>query len=205
MYATDILRSEHRVIERVLACLHQMAVRGQLKGKLDVESARLAIDFLRHFADHCHHGKEEHQLFPLLEARGIPRRQGPVGVMLDEHQEGRRCLRNLAAAVEDHANGAPDALRRFADSAQHYVELMLEHIDKEDHRLFTMADLVLTESDQHRLTASFEHMEHAEMGPGTHEKYLRIADELTRRFGIRSAPGTPAAACGCCCGHAAAP
>ena len=39
---------------------------------------RDAVDFVRNFADRCHHAKEEGNLCPRLEARGLPSQDGPV-------------------------------------------------------------------------------------------------------------------------------
>jgi hemerythrin-like domain-containing protein len=201
MQPTDILRNEHRVIEQVLSCLERIAARGTAEGDLDVQAACQAVNFFRNFADRCHHGKEEARLFPALEARGISRRDGPIGVMLDEHEQGRTHLRGLIAAVEDYLAGKPGSLRRFAAHARVYVNLLREHIDKEDHCLFPMADRLLTDADQEALRTAFDQAEETEMGLGTHEKYLRLADELAERFGVPRAEGMASAGAGCGCGH----
>lgn len=99
MKPTELLMQEHRVIEQVLDCLEIMAQRANAGDKLDVESAKQAIDFFGNFADKCHHGKEEDCLFPLLEEKGFSREQGPTGVMLHEHEEGRRHVRGMAEAT----------------------------------------------------------------------------------------------------------
>ena len=78
MKPTQILENEHRVIEQVLDCLDKIADRCETDGRLDAESAREAVDFFRNFADRCHHGKEEAELFPLMHARGFPQEGGPV-------------------------------------------------------------------------------------------------------------------------------
>lgn len=201
MQATEILRGEHRVIEQVLNCLDRIAFLTASEGRLDADAARQAIVFFRNFADRCHHGKEEHRLFPLLEARGLPRQQGPIGVMLDEHEMGRSLVRELEAALDDHEANVPGAHRRFAHAARAYVSLLREHIAKEDHCLFPMADRFLTEADQDNLLHAFERTEHEEMGTGTHEMYLRIADELADRFDLPRAQTPPV----CGCGHAHRP
>ncbi|MGI6419136.1 MAG: hemerythrin domain-containing protein [Thermoguttaceae bacterium] len=59
MKPTDILMSEHRVIEQVLDCLEKILEQCTSENKLDTISAKQAIEFFRGFADHCHHGKEE--------------------------------------------------------------------------------------------------------------------------------------------------
>jgi hemerythrin-like domain-containing protein len=40
-------------------------------------------------AERCHHAKEEKNLFPRMEGRGVARQQGALAVMLVEHERGR--------------------------------------------------------------------------------------------------------------------
>jgi hemerythrin-like domain-containing protein len=189
MKATDILMAEHRVIEQVLTCLERLAESCEAGAKLDGASARQALEFFRNFADRCHHGKEEEHLFPLLEARGLPRLGGPTGVMLHEHEQGRRLLAAMARAVED------DSPADFARPARAYVRLLREHIHKEDHCLFPMAAGILGGADADSLAERFEHVEHAEMGAGAHERYLQLANDLANRLNVPLAQATPT------CGH----
>jgi hemerythrin-like domain-containing protein len=205
MQATEILKNEHRVIEQVLSCLEALANRSLAAGRLDGGSARQALDFFRHFADGCHHSKEEKHLFPMLEARGFPREGGPTGVMLHEHDQGRRHVAGMADAIAGAESGDVRALQEFARHALTYVQLLREHIWKEDHRLFPMADQVLTGEAQERLLQSFADVESHDVGVGTHEEYLRLADELADRFGVAHAYATPGCgphACGCPGHHA---
>jgi hemerythrin-like domain-containing protein len=194
MRPTEILSSEHRVIEQVLACLETLADRCTAGGTLDREAARQALDFFQTFADACHHGKEEDHLFPLLEARGLPREGGPTGVMRWEHELGRRHLRAMSAAVE-----AEDP-QRFADHARAYAHLLREHILKEDECLFRMADHFLTDWDRQTLLDAFAHVEDCKMHAGTHEKYLQIADALADRLGVPRAQGAVTKGHGSSCG-----
>jgi hemerythrin-like domain-containing protein len=190
MKATEILMDEHRVIEQVLNCLEKMADRSESGEELDRASTREALAFFRNFADRCHHGKEEGHLFPLLEARGLARQGGPTGVMLHEHEEGRGLLAAMARAVEENAP------REFVRLARAYIGLLREHIRKEDDCLFPMAAAILSDPDAESLAQRFEHLEHAEMGEGTHEHYLQLANDLATRFAVPRAQVTPA------CGHA---
>ena len=63
------------------------------------------MDFLSIFVDKCHHGKEEEFLFPALEAKGVKREGGPIGVMLHEHEQGRGLVAMLRNAVADYTSG----------------------------------------------------------------------------------------------------
>ena len=200
MRPTEILMQEHRVIEQVLDCLEIMARRAEAGGKLDIESANQAIDFFSHFADKCHHGKEEDCLFPLLEEKGFSREQGPTGVMLHEHEEGRSHVRGMAKATSAVATGDSAATTDFVSHAKAFIRLLREHILKEDHCLFQMTDQALSEEDQLNLLESFANVEHDEIGPGTLEKYLAIATELAKRFRVTCQASNSGAGIGCC-GH----
>src|SRR5574340_70938 len=131
MKPTDILSAEHRVIEQVLHCLEAMALQAVAQGRLDEQPARDAVAFLRNFADRCHHGKEEAQLFPAMEAKGFSADCGPTSVMRLEHELGRGHVRAMEAAIGAAVAGDSAAVRQFADHAQSYVELLREHIRKE--------------------------------------------------------------------------
>jgi hemerythrin-like domain-containing protein len=201
MRPTEILSAEHRVIEQVLDCVERIAEQAAASGKLDLESGRTALRVLRTFADECHHGKEEKRLFPMLERRGMPAHVGPVAVMLDEHEIGRTEIRAMDAAL---ALGERESVPAFCDAARNYVALLRDHIAKEDNILFPMAESLLRDEDRAELLASFEQVEHRELGDGTHERMLALAEELAARFGVKRASERSATVLtGCCHGHAA--
>lgn len=176
---TQILSDEHRVIERVLGALEKLA-KGPVGG---LEPWKKAIEFIRGFADQCHHFKEEKVLFPALEAHGIPDEGGPVGMMLIEHEEGRSYVRAMAAALILIENNNEAAKESLLQSAQAYCRLLREHIQKEDDVLFRMADEVIPADEQQKLLASFAQHEAEEMGAGVHEKFLKIAADLEAAAG----------------------
>jgi hemerythrin-like domain-containing protein len=143
-----------------------------------LESWKKALDFIRHFADQCHHFKEEKVLFPALEQHGIPNEGGPIGMMLLEHEEGRSYVRAMFAALSKIEAGDRSAQAALFENAQQYLRLLREHIQKEDDVLFRMADEVIPDDEQRQLLKNFEAHEAEEMGSGVHEKYLTIAQEL---------------------------
>jgi hemerythrin-like domain-containing protein len=188
--------NEHRVIEQVLDCLERMADRCEDEGRLEAGPARDAVEFFRGFADRCHHGKEEHQLFPMMESQGFPSQAGPLAVMRIEHDHGRAFLRGMESAIEGAASARPEDRQAWVRYARGYLALLREHIQKEDQVLFPMADQALTAADQAELERRFERVEHEEIGHGVHEEYLRIADALAERYGVEKAR-TAAASHGC--------
>ncbi len=202
MRTTEILMNEHRVIEQVLACLDKIAENAFETGTIDVASARDAASFLRTFADACHHGKEEQRLFPAMERCGLPPQAGPTAVMRHEHEIGRAHVRRMEDAVAAYEKGDKQAPGRFAFEARGFVELLRDHIAKEEQVLFPMADRMLPPAMQDELLAGFEHAEKHEMGEGTHEKFLALADRLASRWGVTKTDAqAKAKTCACSHGH----
>ena len=105
MKATDELRNEHQGIELMLRILQ--AIAGKLGQGEQIGSGQLngIMEFLSIFVDKCHHGKEEEFLFPALEAAGVQREGGPIGVLMGEHEQGRRLVTRLKKAVTNYTSG----------------------------------------------------------------------------------------------------
>lgn len=178
MRASEVLKSEHRGIERMLKVLEREAVRLESGEQANVETIDQGIDFLRNFADQCHHRKEEKELFPAMRKAGVPVEGGPIGVMLEDHEHGRAYIRGMAESLNAYKGGDEAAAKSLAENIRGYTELLRSHIWKEDNVLFAMADKVLPDSIQAELVASFDRIEAEEMGPGVHERYHEMLDEL---------------------------
>lgn len=197
MKPTEILSEEHRIIEQVLDCLERIAQDCASQGRLDATSAGQALGFLRNFADRRHHGKEETHLFPAMEAKGFGRQGGPTGVMRYEHEQGRIQMRGMAEMIEEASAGKSEAVAQFVLHAREYVALLREHIDKEDHCLFAMANQALSPDEQQKLLEVFDRADHELLDLGTKESWLVMADELADRFGVSRAAQRGSGGCGC--------
>ena len=81
---------EHEAVNLTLKILDKICSNIEQTGRIsNPEHLDQRIEFFIVFVDKCHHGKEEELLFPALEAIGVQRDGGPIGVMLSEHQQGR--------------------------------------------------------------------------------------------------------------------
>ena len=96
-------------------------------------------EFFRNFADACHHGKEEDRLFAKMVEHGFPKEQGPIAVMLIEHDEGRRCVRILANVGAGPGPLQPGEREEVRRDAAVFISLLRQHIQKEDKVLYPMA------------------------------------------------------------------
>jgi len=128
MKATEILSSEHRVIERVIAVLESATNRLEAGQPVRAGFFLDAADFIKGFADGCHHAKEEGVLFKAMTASGLPQQGGPVGVMIMEHEQGRTFTRGMRAAAERLQNGDPAAAGEILSNARGYAALLRQYL-----------------------------------------------------------------------------
>jgi hemerythrin-like domain-containing protein len=182
MKPTAELSHEHQAILRMIATLGRMADRLDAGQAVDPDDLDLSVEFIRGFADKCHHAKEEVYLFPEMEKAGIPCEGGPIGVMLAEHVRGREFAAAMAAAVPGIRTGDRSAAPGFVGEARGYGGLLTQHIFKEDHILYPMADARLTPGQQEFLQAAFADVEQKIVGEGQHEKFHRILERLEKTY-----------------------
>jgi hemerythrin-like domain-containing protein len=182
MKPTEELSHEHEAI------LTMIEILGKLADALDAGAAvppadlEEAVAFIRVFADKCHHGKEEGHLFPEMERAGIPRSRGPLGVMLAEHEEGRKHVAAMAGAIPGIRKGDRKSAAAFASAARGYGELLTQHIFKEDNILYPMADARLSPDQQASLEACFADVEKTIVGEGKHEEFHRLLERLEKTY-----------------------
>jgi hemerythrin-like domain-containing protein len=183
MTATEDLMHEHKIILVIMDAADREARSIKATGKVDAATLDKMVDFCRVFIDRCHHGKEEEYLFPKLQEKGVAREQGPIGVMLHEHEAGRQRVKAIAASLKTTPPAGAGDLQAAAALAADliaYSSLLRAHIDKENNVLFPMADRLFSPADQQALLQAFAKHEAEEIGPGVHERYHHLAHELAQ-------------------------
>lgn len=180
MHPIETLMHEHDVILLVVGAARQEAQRLQNGGAVDREKVEKIVEFVRTFADACHHGKEEDLLFTRLEERGFSREMGPVAVMLFEHEQGRSAIRQVHEHLDKAAQGDQQAVLQVASGLAGWADLLEQHIYKENNVLFPMAQQVLTTQDSQELAEAFEKVERERFAEA-HERYHALAHELAGR------------------------
>lgn len=132
MKPTEELVHEHQVIIHVLK-----TATAEAKGIRDGSAIRTALiemmlDFFRNFTDKCHHAKEEKNLFPMLENKGMAHNTGPIAVMLSEHTEGRRLFSRIGGLLPAAKQGDQGAIIVIAEDLSAYANLLENDIAKEN-------------------------------------------------------------------------
>lgn len=177
--ATGQLRAEHEGIKLMIQILEK-AVSNMDNAK--VEDLEKMIEFIKVFADKCHHAKEETLLFPALEEAGVPNEGGPIGVMLMEHDMGRSFVAAMSEALEKMKAGDKGAGNDFKENAQGYGNLLTSHIEKENNILFHMAEMSFSKEKDEELFEGFEKVEIEKIGKGKHDEFHALLDRLAEEY-----------------------
>ncbi|MGZ3536305.1 MAG: hemerythrin domain-containing protein, partial [Thermodesulfobacteriota bacterium] len=105
------LMIEHRLIERMIEVMREELLLIEKEKKVDAEFIEMAVDFIRSYADRCHHGKEEDILFRDLGAKKLSDdHRCTMDDLVEEHRFGRRVTARLVEANRRYVQGDQDSL-----------------------------------------------------------------------------------------------
>ena len=143
MWPIGPLMHEHRLIERMIALIEKEITRLRGGGPLDPVFINAGVDFIRTYADRCHHGKEEDILFRDLRTRDIdPELSAMMEELIEDHKYGRSLVAKLVAAKDRYLAGNGSAKTETMDLLGDLVGFYPRHIEKEDkHFFFPCMDL----------------------------------------------------------------
>ena len=182
MKPTEQLIKEHDSIKVMLKVIEKVSQKLEAGDEVNPDHLASIINFIRIFADKCHHGKEEDLLFSAMEEIGISKESGPLGVMLSEHELGRKYVKGMDDGVSSHMRGENKAALQIAENARNYATLLTQHIYKEDNILYPMADIHLSEEKQQELIEEFEKVEQEKIGIGKHQELLNTLHYLSNIY-----------------------
>ena len=131
------LMIEHRLIEKMLAVIQKEIDRSEKQNKINPEFIDLAVDFIRIYADRCHHGKEEDILFRDLNKKPLTQEYKKImKELVEEHQQGRKTVADLVEAKRQYLKGDQEALSIMLDRLKFLIDFYPKHIEKEDKHFF---------------------------------------------------------------------
>jgi len=180
MKATDILREEHRLIERLLNALEATAQKLEQGHEVPPDLLLEVVDFNLAFTDGCHHRKEEAALFPALVAQGMPERAGPIAAMVREHRQGRQFCQQMREAALRLPSGDRAARSMFVANVYEYVEFRRRHITRENSILFEMAERIIPAGAHSEILAAMEQIEREDLAAGAKPTYRALVETLER-------------------------
>jgi len=175
MQARGPLMIEHRLIERMLSVIKDVAAKIELEQKADPAFVDMAVDFMRIYADRTHHGKEEDILFRSLKNKPLSSgdRQS-MNDLIADHAFGRQVTRALVEANKRYRSGDEKALADIMLRLQTLVKFYPGHIEKEDKIFFPASRAYFSDEEDQAMLAEFREFDRKMI----HEKYESVVETL---------------------------
>jgi hemerythrin-like domain-containing protein len=176
------LMIEHRLIERMIDVMEGQLSVFEKEKKLDSEFLEMAVDFIRTYADRCHHGKEEGILFRELGIKKLKDEHGHImEELVEEHRWARKMTTRLEEANKRYKQRDKDAISTGIECIRSLTQFYPKHIEKEDKHFFIPCMDYFSESEQQTILS-----EEWEFDKNLiHEKYRTVVitaeKELTSR------------------------
>ena len=174
----QMLTHEHKYILKVVHALAAIDADLGRGDHVDPGLLTRVVDFMRHFADKCHHAKEEAVLFPAMQTKGVPKTGCPLSALLAEHAKGRELVAALEEGTRDYVSGESSGVAQIRAAISGIRQLYPNHIWKEDEMVFPMAERLFSTDELTQLKAAFDAAE-TEFGHG-HDAYVAFANEMER-------------------------
>ncbi len=184
------LMIEHRLIERLIHLMQRELTR--IKDNIAVEREfafvdpvfiDTAVDFMRTYADRCHHGKEEDILFAELAKKDLaPELRQTMTELIEDHAWARKTTTSLVEAKNDYLLERAGALD---DLLLHLEELVMfygQHIEREDKNFFIPCMHYFSEAEQAAMLARMAEFDQRMI----HEKYRSIVEGIEHHGSCRT-------------------
>ncbi len=172
------LMIEHRLIERMVKVMKNTMDLMDTTGKAGLEFIDEAVDFIRTYADRCHHGKEEDILFHLLAEKAISDdHRTAMEALIEDHVRARQMTSGLAAAKERYVLGEAEALNDVKAIINDLVAFYPGHIEKEDRHFFIPCMSYFTNIEQDDMLERFWEFDRVLI----HQKYRSVVEKLEGR------------------------
>ncbi len=169
------LMREHRLIERMIKLMKEELHKVSEANEVNPNFIEVAIDFLRTYADRCHHGKEEDILFKGLAKKKLSNEHDKImHELIEDHIYARKTVGSLLSAKESYVMGNIDSLKDLSKLLKELVELYPMHIEKEDKRFFYPCMEYFTKQEQEVMLQEFWDFDRKLI----HEKYEKVVDRI---------------------------
>jgi hemerythrin-like domain-containing protein len=169
------LMIEHRLIERVIKLMIIEIDKINSSVALDTDLLNAIIDFIKTYADHLHHGKEEDILFQKLSQKSLSSELAKImDELIAEHKQAREYVKILQLASREYSNGKKDNSFTIINVLKSITEFYPKHMEKEDKHFFIPVMGYFTPDEQEAMLIEFQEFDRK----FTQRHYLEIISKL---------------------------
>lgn len=178
MLPVGLLMKEHRLIEKMIGLLKEELDKIILSKNVDHDFLDKALDFIKIYADKCHHGKEEDILFRDLSGKKLSaEHKNILNELKQEHALSRKTTQSLSAAKEAFLKKEKNSVENISKSIKILVELYPRHIEKEDKHFFLPVMEYFSEEEKEKMINEFLDFDCNLI----HERYAEIVLKLENK------------------------
>ncbi len=174
------LMVEHRLIEKIVAIMEKQADRIKKNQLADIGYVDSIIDFVKTYADRCHHGKEEDILFKGLKDKNLSAEHlEMVNALIKEHNYARRITSQIVEERNNYFNSTSEAEKQLIafeiyEHLKALVNFYPVHIKKEDKEFFFPCMEYFTKKEKQKMLDQFFEFDRNLI----HQKYRKLVQEL---------------------------
>jgi hemerythrin-like domain-containing protein len=172
----EILREEHRNIEKLLHVLEQELSVFDRRERPDYDTLQAVIDYFKEYPDRCHHPKED-LIFGILKARD-PTAAERVGNLEAEHQQEAERLRHLAWIIENVRTGRDMMRQTVAAAVRDFVDHQRRHIELEERVFFPAAGKALQAGDWAQIDAHIGDKQDPLFNGASEQKFRALRQQI---------------------------
>ncbi len=173
------LMIEHRLIEKMIAVIKKNLKAIEEHSDIAPGFIETTVDFIRTYADRCHHGKEEDILFRELKKKNVsPQHERIMEELVEEHVWGRNTTKALLEAYIRFQHGNTESLSHVISQLKALVDFYPVHIEKEDRHFFRPVMEYFTQEERDAMLAEGFEFDRKLI----HEKYRDVVDNAEKTF-----------------------
>jgi hemerythrin-like domain-containing protein len=186
MSALDLLKKEHKLIQRYLdnmsVAQDLLAVRETVPPSV-IENS---IKFAKEFMNKTHHFKEEYVLFLKLAEKKGGDIDPQIVSLRDQHERSRGLVAKIKESLGGYKKGDEVSFSTLAENMGYYVSLENQHLYRENHVFYPMAETLFSADEMAEFDAEFEKIDEKQ-GKGSYDKGLEmikaIEEDMKEKFG----------------------
>jgi hemerythrin-like domain-containing protein len=174
---TDVWHSEHARFAHLLHFLEQQLLAYRNGDDPDYALMRDVVHYLHHYADACHHPREDVAFERLV--RHDPSLAMPIQRLLQEHRVLAAAGGKLLALLEDVLEDVVHPREDLEAAAATYVIFYLHHLAEEEREIVPRAERLLTPDDWAAVAAAVAATPDPLAGPQAGELYRDLRRQIS--------------------------
>jgi hemerythrin-like domain-containing protein len=180
MTPIGLLMAEHRLIKRLVSAIIKQSGRIQQDKLADIDFVDNCIDFIKTYADMCHHGKEEIILFRELKTKDLSGKHSKIlAELITEHNAVRELAGKLVTVRNSYFNSDSEAEKQIYafeiyENLKQLVGLYPGHIKKEEKEFFHECMGYFTDAEKAKVLDEFLEFDRELI----HKKYKEIVSSF---------------------------